>query len=196
MLPPPRLLMAPGTQPTEGLLFLASIARVLPAATTFEIGTLTGLTSWTLARNAGGDVHTLDIPPEAEATLPLERSDEFHPLPSAPMAYEEIALPEGSVTQHWGDSALFDFGPWRDSIDLIYIDGAHSDAYVTSDSQNAQMMSREGSVIVWDDYWRQSPGVSRTLNAMRSERDLYRVPNTRLVVHFSPVAEERFLISR
>ncbi|MPZ69892.1 MAG: hypothetical protein GEU71_10210 [Actinobacteria bacterium] len=188
VLPPARLLMAPGTQPTEGLLFLASLAKVLQAKTVFEIGTFTGLTSWTLARNLdGAEVNTVDIPPDAAPTFELESSDEFHPLPAEPMAYETVSLPGGgSVTQHWGDSAMFDFTPWTDAVDLIYVDGAHSDDYVRSDSKNAFAMLRGGGAVVWDDYWRLSPGVSRVLGAMSKEHPLYRVPGTRLVVFFEP----------
>ena len=186
-MPPARLLMAPGTQPTEGLLFLASLAKVLEAKTVFEIGTYTGLTSWTLARNLeDAEVNTVDIPPDAAPTFQLESSDEFHPPPAEPMAYETIPLPGGSVTQHWGDSAKFDFTPWTDAVDLIYVDGAHSDDYVRSDSKNAFAMLRAGGAVVWDDYWRLSPGVSRVLGAMSSERPLYRVPGTRLVVFLEP----------
>lgn len=187
ILPPARLLMAPGTQPTEGLLFLASLAKVLQAKTVFEIGTFTGLTSWTLARNLdGAEVNTLDIPPDAAPTFELESSDEFHPPQAEPMAYETIPLPGGSVTQHWGDSAKFDFTPWTETVDLIYVDGAHSDDYVRSDSKNAFKMLRPGGAVVWDDYWRLSPGVSRVLGAMNSERPLHRVTGTRLVVFFEP----------
>lgn len=194
VLPPARLLMAPGTQPTEGLLFLASLARGLQAMTVFEIGTFTGLTSWTLARNLNGaQVHTLDIPPDELAVFELEGSDEFHPSASTPMAYESIPLQGGTVTQHWSDSARFDFSPWTHAVDLVYVDGAHSDDYVRSDSKNALAMIGDAGAVVWDDYWRLSPGVSRTLNAMASERHLYRVPGTRLVVFFMPAARTRFL---
>lgn len=194
VLPPGRLLMAPGTQPTEGLLFLASLARGLEAKTVFEIGTFTGLTSWTLARNLdGSQVHTLDIPPDEVATFELEGSDEFHPSTSTPMAYESIPLQGGSVSQHWCDSARFDFSPWTHAVDLVYVDGAHSDDYVRSDSKNALEMIDDDAAVVWDDYWRLSPGVSRTLNAMASERPLYRVPGTRLIVFFAPAARKRFL---
>ena len=54
-------------------------------------------------------------------------------------------------------------------------------------------MIGDDGAVVWDDYWRLSPGVSRTLNAMASERPLYRVPGTRLVVFFAPAARTRFL---
>jgi len=42
---------------------------------------------------------------------------------------------------------------------------------------------------VWDDYWRRIHGVPAILNELSVS--LFRVPGTRLVVHFAPVALDR-----
>jgi hypothetical protein len=48
---------------------------------------------------------------------------------------------------------------------------------------------RESGAIVWDDYWRRIDGVPPILNELSVP--LFRVPGTRLVVHFAPGALAR-----
>ena len=67
------------------------------------------------------------------------------------------------------DSASFDFAPYRDQMDLVYVDGSHSPDYVVSDTRNAMEMLRPGGVLVWDDYGsvRSEYGVTRYLEGLR-----------------------------
>ena len=190
VLPPRRHVEQAGGQTLEGLIFLAALVRSIDAAEAFEIGTFTGTTTWTLARNMErGRVGTLDLPPEATPSLELEESDrEIRQLPSGHM-YDELPH-RAEITQLWGDSAIFDFEPWKAKCDLVYIDGAHSEAYVERDTASAFDMISEGGVIVWDDYWRQVEGVARVLHRL-PRSDLRRVPSTRLVVHMTAAARAR-----
>lgn len=190
VLPPRRYVEQAGGQTVEGLIFLAALARAIDAAEVFEIGTFTGTTTWTLARNMErGGVRTLDLPPETNPSLELEESDrEVRQLPSGHM-YDELPH-RAEITQLWGDSATFDFEPWKNKCDLVYIDGAHSEAYVERDTASAFDMISERGMIVWDDYWRQVEGVARVLHRLpRSE--LGRIPSTRLVVHMTAAARAR-----
>ena len=189
-LPPPRLLGAAGNQPVEGLLFLASLGRALGAARVFEIGTFNGLTAWCLARNLpGATIDTLDLPVDQQPALPLAERDPLNRSAQPERLYESLPSP-GRVVQHWGDSATFDFSPWHRGCDLVYVDGAHSADYVSSDSHNAFEMIAESGAIVWDDYWRHEPGV-RSVLEKQAGRDLHRVPGTRLVVYLSEPARRR-----
>lgn len=182
---PPIAWLQPGNQSLEGLIFLVSAARILGARRAFEIGTYNGVTAWTLARNVPGlVVDTLDLPPEEIPLLALEESDNNH---RGAIETRQYTLPLGSglVEQHWGDSATFDFSSWTGRCDLVYVDGAHSAAYVESDTQNAMKMASAGGVVIWDDYWRQVKGVRTVLNALDAgpmNGRLFRVPTTRLVI--------------
>jgi hypothetical protein len=189
--PPRRLLMQPGTQTIDGLFFLVSLARALGVQSVFEIGTFTGLTAWTLARNLpDAVVSTLDIPSGNRPKWPL-KEDDLHRASEDQLIYQD--LPEATrIEQHWGDSADFDFAPWYGAIDLAYVDGAHSEDYVASDTDNALKILSPNGAVVWDDYWRLSPGVVNVLHG-RPDLDLYRVPGTRLVAHFSKRARTRIL---
>ena len=172
---PPANMFEWGTQGPAGLIFIASLACTREARTIFEFGTFTGVTSLCLAESVpGAEVHTLDLPSDEATLLGLdERDRSFRRGPPI--------LGHPRVTQHFGDSASFDFSPWYERCDLIFIDGAHSFEYVRSDTQNAEKMLATGGVIVWDDYSRKWPGVVRYLDS-RTDLALYRVPQTHLVV--------------
>jgi predicted O-methyltransferase YrrM len=183
---PPLRDFAPGNQSVAGLVVLISIAKALGARTTFEIGTYNGLTALALARNlSGATIHTLDLPPATEPALPVFGPDRFHIDRTGRRIYE--GTPEhGRIRQHFGDSATFDFSPFSAICDLVYVDGAHSLAYVAHDSASARILVSEGGAIVWDDYWRQVPDVPRYLDAREPlRRELVRFPGTRLVAWFS-----------
>jgi hypothetical protein len=187
--PPRRYLMLPGTQTIDGLFFLASLAVAMEAKSVFEIGTFTGVSTWTLARNVpAAVVHTLDIPPSDIPSWDLD-VDDVHRGSQEGLVYPHLPS-SGNIVQHWADSATFDFSPFYDSIDLVYVDGAHSEDYVRSDSENASRMSSDNGVVVWDDYWRLSPGVVKVLHE-RAGLGLVRVPGTRLVVHMPEGAKAK-----
>lgn len=87
------------------------------------------------------------------------------------------------ITQLYGDSAIFDFSPYAGSIDLIFVDGAHSFEYVMKDTASACRMLTDRGVILWHDYsaW---PGVTEALNRQyREDRLLRWVEDTTLAVH-------------
>lgn len=188
VMPPRSRLQAPGTQTIDGLFFLASLATYLGVRRVFEIGTFTGVTTWTLARNLPGtEIHTLDLPPGSPSALPLERSDlENRQHPRTTRIFEDLPY-EATIDQHWGDSATFDFSAWEGRCDLVYVDGAHSRDYVEADTRTAFRLVAPSGAIVWDDYWRVTPGVAAVLEDLR-DPSLRRVAGTRLVVRLPPGA--------
>ena len=187
---PPASWAAPGNQSYAGLAFLVGLARFVEARRIFEIGTYNGATAWCLARNLeAAEVHTLDLPLEDEPALRYGVSDAGNRLPWQRRAYEVLPLSSSRVQQHWGDSATFDFTPWTNSIDLVYVDGAHSQDYVSADSATALDLVRDSGAIVWDDYWRRIDGVRAVLDDLSIP--LFRVSGTRLVVHLAPAVLDR-----
>ncbi|MGH2734389.1 MAG: O-methyltransferase, partial [Actinomycetota bacterium] len=185
-LPPRKHLETEGGQTVEGLYFLVSLVRALRARHVFEIGTFNGVTAWALAENMdGGNLRTLDLPPERGPALDVEKSDHTTREAFEEHLYKQLEH-RSQIAQLWGDSATFDFSPWYRECDVVYVDGAHSEPYVRSDTGHAFELLAPGGVIVWDDYWRQVHGVPAVLNELARERRLYRVPSTRLVVYLDP----------
>lgn len=171
----PRLLEldpAEGNVTTFELAVLAESVRRRQPATLFEIGTFDGRTTLNLAANAPANafIHTLDLPAsQVTATrFGLDRGESqfveketsgrrFAGTPFAPR-----------ITQHLGDSATFDFQPFRRTIDWFFIDGSHAYDYVRSDTARAlETIGEGGGVIFWHDYQPDWPGVIRALNELQ-----------------------------
>ncbi|MGI9179346.1 MAG: class I SAM-dependent methyltransferase [Longimicrobiaceae bacterium] len=136
----------------------------------FEIGTFDGRTTLNLAVNSpeGAEVFTLDLPRTdlAATALPVEPSERIYIEKDESGARYRGSGYESKITQLYGDSALFDFSPFRGSIDFVFIDGSHAYEYVLTDSRNAlRMLSGTGGIILWHDYggW---DGVTRALNEL------------------------------
>jgi predicted O-methyltransferase YrrM len=183
-------MLEPGNQDYAGLMQLAALARALKARSVFEIGTYNGVTALMLALNLpDAKVHTLDLHPEEEPALPLFEFDSLNFRGAQRRAYE--GRPEAErIVQHLGDSASFDFDPLAGSMDLVYVDGAHSYEYIRNDTDAAFNLLSERGGVVWDDYWRLVPDVPRFLDGI-ADRTLYRIPGTRLVVSLAPDAFAR-----
>jgi predicted O-methyltransferase YrrM len=90
----------------------------------------------------------------------------------------------------FGDSAMFDFAPWHGTIDLFFIDGAHSYDYVRSDTLNAVRCVRPGGVIAWHDFGRTGlNGVSRWLTEWRRQgHEVFATPGGSLAFAVMPRA--------
>jgi predicted O-methyltransferase YrrM len=65
------------------------------------------------------------------------------------------------------DSAAFDPKPYENSMDFIFIDGAHSYEYVLNDSEKAWAMLRPGGIAAWHDCRPQNPGVVKYLRSCK-----------------------------
>jgi predicted O-methyltransferase YrrM len=171
------------------LLALCLLCRALEPAVIFEIGTFVGYTSLHMALNTppGTRIHTLDLPPQPDLRDPTLRTTATdHKLIDrdvGPALFEGTAVAD-RVDRLYGDSATFDYGPWHDSVDLFFVDGAHSYEYVRSDTENAFRCVRPGGVIAWHDYGRlEQSGVTRYLHELARDREIFAVPNGSVAFH-------------
>ena len=165
---------------------LAALCQVLDYRSIFEIGTYLGETTWLLAHNKpDAHIYTLDLPDVAAATnVRLELTDPDY-FKRWDRGAKFLGTPEQSrITQLYGDSATFDFSPYRELIDLVFIDASHSYSYVKSDTTAAlEMLSGRGT-IVWDDYTFY-PGIFALLNELSPalDRPIMHILGTRLAVY-------------
>jgi predicted O-methyltransferase YrrM len=139
----------------------------------FEIGTFDGRTTLNMVANAMSEtlVYTLDLPKSqlTSAHLPLGPEDDVYVNKDTSGTRFVGTKYANQVVQLYGDSATFDFSPYWNSIDLVFVDGAHSYEYAMNDSKIAMKLLRNGrGMILWDDYgnW---DGVTRALNELYSE---------------------------
>ncbi|MDX6767755.1 MAG: class I SAM-dependent methyltransferase [Candidatus Methylacidiphilales bacterium] len=133
---------------------LAALCRSVRAKRIFEFGTYKGVSTTQFALNLpeDGQIITLDLP-------------EDHPCYSLAITKEEermIAAEGGKgvlvpadlrhkVTFLKSDSASFEVAPYAGSMDLVFVDGAHSYEYVKNDSKKGWEMLRPGGILVWHD---------------------------------------------
>jgi predicted O-methyltransferase YrrM len=168
------------------LLVLAALAKKYQPKTIFEIGTFDGRTTLNLAANAPeARVHTLDLPPGHATALPVKGGDDKYIDKSESGARFRGTDCQARIVQHYGDSATFDFAPFAGNIDMVFVDGAHSDAYVRRDSENALKLLRGGrGVIAWHDYGTRQ--VTEALDDLHAKipafRGMRRVQETGLAV--------------
>jgi predicted O-methyltransferase YrrM len=166
------------------LVHLGLLCAAVRPRTIFEIGTSTGYSSLFLAANSAPDVQiwTLDLlTGDATTTTPLTARDRdiaewCHRVEPCFVGH---ALGR-KIHRLYGDSASFDFAPYRRSIDLFFIDGAHTYEYVRLDTLNALRCCHPGSVIAWHDFGRAglSRGVTRWLERLNRVAKVYTTPGS------------------
>jgi len=176
---------------TKDIVTLCVLPKLMDAKRIFEIGTLDGFTAEHFAMNSleSTEVFTLDLPFEgSKLHLNTTLMDDNHRR--AHSAVEKYRFDNTSwvskVHLLFGDSASYDFSVFYDSIDLFFIDGAHSYEYVKSDTLNAIRCCRDGGMVVWHDYGRMGVnGVTRFLHEFSANgHRIYSVPGSSLAYHF------------
>lgn len=168
---------------TQDIVSLCLICQILKPKLVFEIGTATGYTALHLALNTPDEtrVLTLDLPrasgvPSTLGTTVMDKHQSNmykdvgdYLFQGAPVAHK--------ITCLYGDSATFDYMPYRGRVDLFFIDGAHSYDYVRSDTFKALECCHPGSVIAWHDFGRAGlNGVSRWLQEFSRSHDVHAIP--------------------
>lgn len=149
----------------------------------FEIGTASGQGTLLMARQApDARVDTLDLGDNIPSLGRQRDEPPWVDLSSIGVAYRESPFRD-SITQHLADSARFDYSPFAGTVDLVFVDGAHTYEYVRADSNAALSMVAPGGVVVWDDCNYVCPGVARALLELRHDgHEILRIYGTRFAV--------------
>ena len=161
---------------------LSALIHKINAKRIFEFGTYKGVSTTQLALNLpqGGMVFSLDLPedhPAYSLAIPKVAEQQI-----AAEKGKGILIPHdlgGKVTFLRADSAKFDTTPYRESMDLIFVDGAHSYEYVKNDTVKGMEMLRPGGIVAWHDCTTSHPDVVRYLRAL---------PKLPTVVHGTTIA--------
>lgn len=171
------------------LTYLCYLARSIPNAQIFEFGTSVGRTTLNLSLNVNGQgqVFSLDLPRDYRAgteELPYAaiQQSEVELYARARYIFEHPApLP---VTLLTGNSMKFDFSPYYERMDLIFIDGGHSLNVVAHDSEQAfRMLKPRGGIIAWHDYWSfNCPEVVRSVNILADQHPISQLLGTRMAI--------------
>ena len=176
------------TSTVMDLLLLRAIAARYDARTMFEIGTFRGESAYAVA-NAGIEVHTLSLPDDELRAQGVQDS--------LVEAHRTLSSGELNITHTFGDSAVFDTGPYAGWADIVFIDGDHSRGAVERDTRRfwAMRSSRVGAVVWHDAFssplvprWEVLAGIGAGVPA--SERShLVNISNTLCVAWLPDAAE-------
>lgn len=170
------------------LFCVCTIVKAFTPSKIFEIGTFDGLTTLHLALSSSDncEIHTLDLPKEEIGNIDFTLAG----------GDKELVMKEGfeigsqyrnhpaakKITQHYSDSAKFEFEKYLNEFNLVFIDGAHSYDYVRSDTENSLKMVKPGGIILWHDYG-SVLDVTDYLNDLSKSMDICRIRNTSLAYH-------------
>jgi predicted O-methyltransferase YrrM len=153
----------------ELVVLIAAVAQ-RKAERLFEFGTFDGNSTLNLAANAGpeAEVWTLDLPQThlADARFEIDSREAKYVMKSVSGSRFANTPEARKITQLYGDSATFDYGPYIGRMDFVFVDASHAYEYVMSDSRNAlSLIGRRNGGIFWHDYsaW---DGVTRALNEL------------------------------
>ncbi len=160
------------------LMIMNQLVKSVHPRKIFEMGTFDGRTVLNLAANCGPEavVYTLDLPREkVNATgLRIDPGDAKHIDKDQSGVRYHGNPEEKKIVQLYGDTAVFDFEPYRNAMDFVFIDAAHSYEYVMNDSKAAlDLLKNRKGLILWHDYG-VFPGVTHALNELHSEAKEFR----------------------
>jgi len=161
----------------------------------FEFGTYNGMTTLQFVLNSpeGCVVHTLDIAPEsakAEASeiggidgYLVRKAGAFQVHVGEYFLQHPLAH---RIHQLFGNSLKFDFAPFANAVDLVFVDGGHTYECAKSDTDNALRMLSRGGVILWHNYMDIiCPEVTECLlEYVDRGLDIFHLSGTRLAVYY------------
>lgn len=161
-------------------IFLAAAVHQLKPKTIFEIGTFDGNTTRRLAEAAPYDakIYTMDLPVEMfDAT-------------QGPSVFNGSRVGErfadsrarNKIHQIRADATTFDFSPYQESIDFIFVDAAHDYSHGLIDSRNAMKMIRPGGTIIWHDFEPYWSGLIHAICEATAGQPLRRLAGTSMAV--------------
>jgi len=174
----------------EELTTIASIVAHHQPNTIFEIGTFDGRTTLNMALNApvSSKVYTLDLPASGLHNTFHELNVHERKYVDKPSSGARYANRIGSekITQLHGDSATFDFSEFTGKMDMVFIDGSHTRAYVEADTRTAMLLRSSRGIILWHDYGSCWDDVTDTLNTLRATdlrfKSLFQIADTSIAV--------------
>lgn len=145
----------------------------------FEFGTFDGRTSLNVLRNSPSTrVVSVDLPPD-DLNLPDQKK-------VGNLIGEEFRGDDARFTQLLGNSLRFDFSPYFETVDVVFIDAGHTYECAIADSRSAcRLIGKRGGVIIWHDYatW---PGVTQAVEeiheSVKENADIFWIEGTTLAV--------------
>ena len=154
------------------LVAVCLLARSRSPGICFEIGTGEGRTALHLALNTPSEtkVYTLDV--------------SVHPDTGSIFRKHAEA---SKITRLTGDSQVMDLSSYYQTVDLVFVDGAHDYEAVSSDTRLAFSLLSPGGCVIWDDLAPGWPGVVRAVREWSRNNPIRRIAGTKLAFYERPL---------
>jgi hypothetical protein len=161
------------------LCYISQMVKAYNPLRMFEMGTFDGRTTLNLAANSREEavIYTLDLPREklSATALKLDERDVCLVDKDQPGIRFRNTRESKKIVQLLGDTGTFDFSPYENTMDLVFIDASHAYDYVLNDTRIALKLLRQGKgVILWHDYGDAFDGVTKALNELYSKGAPYK----------------------
>lgn len=177
----------------ETLVQLAALARYLAPRRIFEFGTFDGRSALNMALNQpeDGKLFTLDLSTDGARACGENEKPYMKPDMTRALFREKRVPAEAlrKIELLQGDSKEIDLSAYRQSMDLVFVDGGHDRETAAADSVNAFLILRPGGIILWDDYTDYWPEVREVIDLLSGIVPLCRDERTSLVM-FGPGRSE------
>lgn len=155
----------------------------------FEIGTFDGRTTINMAYSSKDscEIYTLDLPKELLGKTKFKVGDYDKTLIDKDIFGERIKQShlkcKNKIKQISGDSATYNFESFYNSIDLVFIDGAHDyDNALTDSKTSLKLVGIRNGIILWHDYKNNVPVVNaiETIRQIHPKLNIYHIQGTNL----------------
>jgi len=183
------------TMPPLERLTLGAICNYFRPRRIFEIGTYIGASTLIIAINSSPDteIFTLDLDPASVGTHKHGLGVGGFPAFAPGSAFKGTAVAE-KIRQLFGDSQSFDFAPYKNTIDMVFLDADHTYEFVKKDTEAALDLLSPRGIIVWDDYmWidkhPECAGVTRCINEFSKHRQCYSLAGTRMAIYLQTFSD-------
>lgn len=158
----------------------------------FEFGTASGKTTALFALNSSQDskIYSITLDPESiDSYKFLADKKESRSIVNAKKesVYKKFIFSDMSIKNKievfFQDSLSFNESIYKNSIDLIFIDGGHNYSCVKSDSEKSFNMIKKSGYIFWHDYVptkKSVKGVFNYINELSEYKKIFHIKNTSL----------------
>jgi len=157
----------------------------------FEFGTCSGKTTYLLSLNSQPEANicTITLPPENADRIKKDETNDnvaAHRNAMAESKYDKFMFSNKRIIKEkikviFQDSKSFNIEEFKNSFDLIFIDGGHTYSCVKNDTEKAMKMLKKNGLIFWHDYSigkRSHKDVYKYLNEIREMYEIYHIKNT------------------
>ena len=174
-----------GNMTGEEIITICLLVQWIRPRGIFEFGTFNGNTTLQMALNAPEDckIATLNLPLDhSETRLESSMQDKLvHPSQAGSGDVFRGEPEAARIQELFGDSATFDYSPFKEGFDFVLVDAGHEYDYVKSDTKKAlELMPASGGVVVWHDF-PNAPGVCQWLEEFSEKKrsTTYPTPGSR-----------------